>query len=68
MNKYKNKIFVNLPRGVADEVPELVAVGRGADPRGSDIEAWQEGDAARLVRQSAKLKAAEATPKPEAAE
>lgn len=70
----KLKIIVNLPPDAADLYPELYYIGRGADPRGRDIEAWEREEKARLERVEARRLAKEAeaaaavTAKPEAAE
>jgi hypothetical protein len=65
------KIKIVLPPDVADLYPDILAVGRGADPRGHDIEAWEKAEAERVARVEARRRAAELAdpkPKPEAAE
>jgi hypothetical protein len=64
------KIKVVLTPDAADLFPDLIVHGRGKDPRGRDIEAWERDEAARLKRLEAKRKTVEASnrPKSEAAE
>jgi hypothetical protein len=54
------KITITLPDDFADAFPELLIHGRGADPRGHDIEAWERDDAERLARLEARRKAQDA--------
>lgn len=66
------KFTFTIPPDAADAFPELNVHGRGQDPRGHDIEAWEREEAARLKRVDAKRLAAEAAAqmatKPKAAE
>ncbi len=64
------KIKIVLTPDAADLLPDILAVGRGADPRGHDIGAWEREEAARLKRLEAKRLALETAKaaKPEAAE
>jgi hypothetical protein len=70
------KITIVVDAESADALPDILAVGRGADPRGHDIEAWEKAEAERVARVEARRRAAEAeaqaqarkVTKPEAAE
>ena len=66
----KPKITINLPPDFADLYPEILVIGRGTDPRGTNIEAWEREEKARQERVEARRLAAEAekTSKSEAAE
>ena len=71
--KFKTFTFV-IPPDAADAFPDIWVHGRGQDPRGPDIEAWEKAERERLERVEARRVAAETAAraaqitKPEAAE